>query len=54
MGLRDIFRRHKKEPQNVPCPSDTNKTKTQPPQHQQQQQKSDNSGLRCLDISATM
>jgi hypothetical protein len=57
MGLRDLFRKHKKDHHKVPCPSNTDKIKTQQPSQQQQQpqpQKQDNSGLPTFDVSATM
>ena len=52
MGLRDLFRKHKKDHHNVPCPSDTDKTKIQQPRQQQEHQKNDNCGITCLDVSA--
>ncbi len=57
MGLRDLFRKHKKRHDNSPCSSHNDVTKIQQPSpipHQHQQQKQDKSGLTCIDISATV
>jgi hypothetical protein len=48
MGLRDIFRKHKKNHDTTPSASSTDKTKTH------QQQKHDTSGIASVDMKVAL
>ena len=62
MGLRDLFRKHKKRHNRSPCSSNGSSTKSNqippPPPlpatvRQRQQHTEDKNDLTCLDVNAT-
>ena len=62
MGLRDLFRRHKKGREASPCPSTSSSTKSQqiPPlpsqttEQKHQKDTHDKNLITCLDATATV